>query len=218
VSWIAGLPKHNTTNLNANDHYYRERLRSLQAVDEIIDGVIKRLEKYGVLDNTYIFFSSDNGFHIGQHRLQPGKHCGFEEDINVPLIVRGPNVPKGAVSDLVTTHTDLAPTFLSIANGLMRPDFDGAAIPLEAAGLEEGMYTRHEHANIEYWGWAMPEGKFDQYYYTNNTYKALRIIGSGYNLYYSVWCTGDHQLYDLMVGSQWLDEFLVHGTTTDLGI
>ena len=35
--------------------------------------------------------------------------------------------------------------------------------------------------------------------YLNNTYKALRVIGEDYNLYYSVWCTNEHQLYDLSV-------------------
>ena len=37
-------------------------------------------------------------------------------------------------------------------------------------------------------------------YGSNNTYKALRIIGKNYNLFYSVWCTNEHELYDLKVG------------------
>jgi arylsulfatase A-like enzyme len=168
-------------------------------VDEIIDGVVKRLDDYGILDNTYIFYSSDNGYHIGQHRLQPGKECGFEEDINVPLIVRGPSVPKGEISDIVTTHTDLAPTFLSLVNGKLRADFDGAIIPLDVAGLDEAKVARHEHVNVEYWGFALSEGDYGQRWFDNNTYKALRVIGKGYNLYYSVWCSGEHQLYDLIV-------------------
>lgn len=199
VSWIAGLPKQNQENIDFNDHFYRNRLRALQAVDEIIDGVVKRLSDYGVLDNTYIFYSTDNGYHIGQHRLQPGKECGFEEDIHIPLIVRGPGVPEGKVSDIVTTHTDLAPTFLALAGGKLRSDFDGATIPLSARGLAEAKDTRHEHVNVEYWGFALAEGDYGQQYFVNNTYKALRIIGNGYNFYYSVWCSGEHQLYDLIV-------------------
>lgn len=158
-----------------------------------------RLDKAGVLDNTYIFYSSDNGYHIGQHRLGPGKECGFEEDINIPLIVRGPGVPKGKVSDIVTTHTDLAPTFLTLAGAPIRADFDGAAIPLDTAGLADAKKTRHEHVNVEYWGFALNEGDYGQVMFENNTYKALRVIGNGYNFYYSVWCSGEHQLYDLIV-------------------
>ena len=73
-----------------------------------------RLADYGILDNTYIIYSTDNGYHISQHRLNPGKECGFEEDINIPLIVRGPGVPVGE-ANVVTAHTDLAPTILKIA-------------------------------------------------------------------------------------------------------
>ena len=84
------MPLLNQTVIDYNDHFYRQRLRALQAVDEMIEGLVNRLESYGILDNTYIFYSSDNGYHVSQHRLHPGKECGFEEDINVPLIVRGP--------------------------------------------------------------------------------------------------------------------------------
>lgn len=115
VSWVRRLPRQTQENIHYNDHFYRSRLRSLQGVDEIVDGIVKRLEEYGVLENTFIIYSADNRYHIGQHRLQPGKECGFEEDINVPLIIRGPGVPKNVTTEVVTTHTDLAPTILRIA-------------------------------------------------------------------------------------------------------
>ena len=67
-------------------------MRALAAVDEMVGHLIDRLDAAGVLDNTYIFYSSDNGFHISQHRLHPGKMCGFETDIHVPMVVRGPGI------------------------------------------------------------------------------------------------------------------------------
>ena len=164
--------------------------------------MITRLTEHGILEDTYIFYSTDNGYHIGQHRLQPGKECGFEEDINIPLIVRGPSVPKGKVSDIVTSHTDLAPTFLSLAGGEIRSDFDGTPIPVVSTDLllaETGENKRGEHINIEYWGFALAEGKYEAHMYWNNTYKGLRLIGTDYNFYYSVWCSGEHELYDLTV-------------------
>ncbi|KAK8212924.1 hypothetical protein M8818_003089 [Zalaria obscura] len=197
VSWISELPQQSEENIDFNDEFYRKRLQALQAVDEIVEQVITRLDKAGILDNTYVFYSSDNGYHIGQHRLQPGKECGFEEDINVPLIVRGPGVAKGQVSDMVTSHTDLAPTFLSLAGGRIRDDFDGAAIPITSTQLLEAKETRREHVNIEYWGFALGEGDFGAGFKWNNTYKGLRLIGDDYNFYYSVWCSGEHELYDL---------------------
>ncbi|KAF2704668.1 Arylsulphatase [Pleomassaria siparia CBS 279.74] len=199
VNWVRGLPRQSQENVDANDHFYRQRLRALQGVDEIVDGIVSRLEQHGVLDNTYIVYSADNGYHIGQHRMQPGKECGFEEDIRVPLIIRGPGVPKNATTDIVTTHTDLAPTFLQIVGAPLRPDFDGEAIPLSKAGIQEATQKRHEHVNVEYWGIALAEGKVwdSPKIHTNNTYKGLRILGESYSFYYSVWCNNEHELYDL---------------------
>lgn len=198
VSWIGRLPKQNETNVKDNDQWYRSRLRALQAVDEIVEEVVKRLDEAGVLEETYIFFSTDNGYHIGQHRLQPGKQCAFEEDINIPFMVRGPGVPKGQTTDIVSSHTDLAPTFLRLAGGKLRDDFDGSVIPLTGAELEADK-TRSEHVNVESWGIIMSEGKHGAVLYPNHTYKALRVIGESYNYLYTVWCTGEHELYDLVV-------------------
>lgn len=221
ANWIKTLKRQNDTNVDYNDHFYRQRLRALQAVDELVDGLFTRLKEYDILDNTYVVYSSDNGYHVGQHRLQPGKSCGYEEDINVPLIVRGPNVAQNVSTDIVTTHTDLAPTFLDLLGIPLREDFDGDPIPLTENQIEETHDERQEHVTVEYWGYAAGEGIYDCAYPThtlhsltvhvlirtlkvdlsayNNTYKALRIRGSEYNLYYSVWCNNEHELYDMTV-------------------
>jgi arylsulfatase A-like enzyme len=216
ANWIRTLPFQSPENVAFNDHFYRQRLRTLQSVDELVDAVVARLEQHGLLDNTYVFYTTDNGFHIGQHRLQPGKECGFEEDINIPLIVRGPGVPKGQVAEVVTTHVDLAPTILGIAGvdleevaagkgkGGERFGFDGEGIPLTKGELEEAVHTRAEHVTVEFWGFAASEGRLfgddAQRVWVNNTYKAVRVIGGEYNFYYAVWCTNEHELYDLKVG------------------
>lgn len=186
-----------------------------------MEGVIAKLEEHGILDNTYIVYSSDNGFHIGQHRLQPGKSCGYEEDINVPLIIRGPGIAANLTTDVVSTHTDLAPTFFELLGIPLRPDFDGTPIPLteEAITQAKNSGARREHVGVEYWGLAMGEGIYDNgktrfialqmYLMTdfwigligprNNTYKSIRLYGEGYNLYYSTWCSNEHELYSLNV-------------------
>lgn len=156
------LKQQNKTNIDYNDHFHRQRLRALQAVDELVDGLFDRLREYDVLDNTYIIYSSDNGFHIGQHRLQPGKSCGYEEDVHIPLLVRGPGVSANFATDIVTTHTDLAPTFFDLLGIEQREDFDGTAIPVTETGIEKARQKQREHVNVEYWGFAGGEGKYDR--------------------------------------------------------
>lgn len=150
----------NHSQVEYNDEFYRSRLRALQAIDELVEGVVKLLDDHDVLENTYIIYTSDNGYHIGQHRLPPGKECGYEEDINVPLIIRGPGVPKGAVTDQVTSHTDLAPTILNLFGLRPRDEFDGEAIALDSRDLSRPDKKRQEHVNIEYWGSAFAESKY----------------------------------------------------------
>ncbi|KAK4241186.1 alkaline-phosphatase-like protein [Achaetomium macrosporum] len=215
ASWVRNLQPHTQENLAFNDHFYRQRLRALQSVDELVADVVERLAQHGLLENTYIFYTSDNGFHIGQHRLQPGKECGFEEDINVPLIVRGPGVPKGKVAEVVTSHVDLAPTLLRIAGVDLegRDDLDGEAVPLTEGELNKAENgTRHEHVTVEFWGMAISEGKVfredEKRWAANNTYKALRIIGGQYNFYYAVWCSNEHEFYDLTTDPYQLSNLL----------
>ncbi|KAL4925257.1 sulfatase family protein [Aspergillus undulatus] len=202
ANWIRELPQQNASTIEYHDHFYRQRLRALQGVDELVDSIVTRLEASGQLDNTYIIYTADNGYHIGQHRLPPGKTCGFEEDIRVPLFIRGPGIPENTIEDAVTTHIDLAPTIFDIANIPLREDFDGTPIPLPRKSGTA--YARHEHVTVEFWGKAYLEGEKGVLsnpdhlpFFTNNTYKSVRIIGESYDLAYTVWCTNEHELYDL---------------------
>lgn len=92
--------------------------------------------------------------------MQPGKTCTFEEDINIPMFIRGPGVPKNKVSDLVTSHTDLVPTIFNIAGIDLHADFDGESIPLNEKSIEIAQKKRHEHVNIEFWGPGAGEGLY----------------------------------------------------------
>ncbi|KAI4843147.1 arylsulfatase [Aureobasidium sp. EXF-8845] len=200
ASWIAQLPRLNDTMIDYNDEFQRARLRALQSVDEMIGRLVNLLDFKGVLEDTYIFFTTDNGFHASQHRMHPGKECGYDTDIHIPLVIRGPGITAGATTNIVTSHTDMAPTLLSLANAT-RPDFDGSAIPLLSSS--QNISTRGEHINVEFWGIGLPEGKFGiaeplgGLSYPNNTYKALRLVSGNYSIYYSVWCTGEHEFYNV---------------------
>ncbi|CAG7922101.1 unnamed protein product [Penicillium olsonii] len=195
VSWIHDLPYRNQSVVDYNDHYYRQRLRALQGVDELVDNLITRLEQSGKINNTFIIYTSDNGFHISQHRLPPGKTCGFEEDIRVPFMIRGPGIPENHVDETITTHIDIAPTLFDLAGLPLRTDFDGTPMPISKPNEQA-----HEHVTVEYWGRGMLEGGLSNLgvpTVPNNTYKAVRVLADDYNLFLSVWCNNEHELYDL---------------------
>lgn len=77
-----------------------------------------------------------------------------------PADNRGHGIPKGAETDQVTSHTDLAPTILELFGLALRDDFDGAAISLTGNELEKAESVGHEHVNLENWGFAIGEGKY----------------------------------------------------------
>ncbi|WP_169517142.1 sulfatase family protein [Azohydromonas australica] len=110
------------------DALYRRRRQSALALDDMVESLVATLRATGELERTYFFFTSDNGFHQGQHRLKEGKSKLFEEDIRVPLVVRGPDIPAGRVVHQIVANVDLAPTFADIA-GVETPDFvDGRSL------------------------------------------------------------------------------------------
>lgn len=97
-------------------HYTDRRAASLRAVDDAVAAAVRALADTGQLDNTYIFFTTDNADLLGEHGYI-GKNVLYEENLRIPLLVRGPGVPAGSRSDLPVTLFDLAPTFLQIAGG-----------------------------------------------------------------------------------------------------
>ena len=116
------LPLLTAQDIDNIDTLYRQRLRSMQAVDDMIAALVATLRETGELDNTYLFFTSDNGYHMGQHRLKPTKYLAYEEDIHLPLMVAGPGVPAGVTRAHLVGNTDFAPTFAELA-GVQTPAF-----------------------------------------------------------------------------------------------
>jgi N-acetylglucosamine-6-sulfatase len=135
------------------------------------------------LRNTYIVFTSDNGFHLAQHRLPAGKNSAYEEDIRVPLIVRGPHVPAGKVVEHLTGNIDLAPTFAELA-GAEAPDFvDGRSLV---------RFLRGRESSGESWrqGFLLEAG----FVTGNRVFQGIRGENFTYVEYLN---TGERELYDL---------------------
>lgn len=105
---MKALPRLNAADVTELDQIYRHRLGNLAYIDDMVGSVIQKMDELGILDNTYIIYTTDNGFHMGNHRLRAGKRCPYEEDINIPLLITGPGVAQGVTSEVVNSHTDMA--------------------------------------------------------------------------------------------------------------
>jgi len=103
------------------------RLQSLQAVDRAVGSLVDTLAEEGVLDNTYIVFSSDNGYSLGEHRFI-GKDVLTDEALQVPLLVRGPGITPGSSSDLPVTLVDLPTTFAALLGVSPAWQVDGTSL------------------------------------------------------------------------------------------
>jgi N-acetylglucosamine-6-sulfatase len=130
-AFIRRLPPLDQDQIAYLEYEYRRRIASLQAIDDMVGSIVAALGETGQLDNTYVIYTSDNGFHMGEHRLIAGKDTPYEEDIRVPMVMRGPGVSVGARVEALVVNIDLAPTFADIA-GVEAPDFvDGRSfLPL----------------------------------------------------------------------------------------
>ena len=125
---IRALPRLSAAAKREIDVLYRKRLQSLQAVDEAVAKVVAALAANGQLERTYLFFTSDNGYHMGEHRMPPGKYTPYEEDVHVPLLVRGPGVPEGITIGALASSVDLAPTFAELAGATLSAEPDGRSL------------------------------------------------------------------------------------------
>ena len=128
-SQIRNDPLLSEADIQELDKIYRLRVQAMQAVDEMIAMLITTLKEIGQLDNTYVIFTSDNGFHMGQHRQRNGKDLPYEEDIRVPFLVRGPGIPAGQViNEFLVGNVDFAPTIAELA-GVVPPNYvDGRSL------------------------------------------------------------------------------------------
>ena len=110
-AYIAELPLLTARQQRNIDNLYRRRAQSLQDVDRSVAALVNTLQQSGELSSTYIIFTSDNGFHLGQHRMPSGKQTANEPDIHLPLLVRGPGITAGShVPAIAGTSTSPPPS------------------------------------------------------------------------------------------------------------
>ena len=126
--WIRGLSRLSDAEKAEIDTRHERRAESLQALDDLVAGVVNKLKEKGVLSNTYLFFTSDNGWEEGEHRLDFGKWRPYEEDVRIPLLVRGPGVEAGSHTQRLALNTDYLPTFTDLAGAQTPAYTDGRSL------------------------------------------------------------------------------------------
>jgi N-acetylglucosamine-6-sulfatase len=101
-------------------------LEELQDIDAQVGRLLDTLQATGQLANTYVFFTSDNGFMLGENR-QRGKNWAYEASVELPLVVRGPGVDVGttnALASMVDVWATLA-NFVGVAGDVA---YDGRSL------------------------------------------------------------------------------------------
>jgi arylsulfatase A-like enzyme len=140
--WLAGRDPLTATEKQVIDTGFRKRVQAVQAVDRMIGELRGALARAGVAGNTYVVFSSDNGYHMGQYRLNPGKMTAFDTDIRVPLVAAGPGVHAGTGSTAAVQNIDLAPTFQHLSGAPVPSNVDGhSLVPLLRGGSGDSWRT-----------------------------------------------------------------------------
>jgi N-acetylglucosamine-6-sulfatase len=191
-SWLAGHPPLNAHQLRHINSVFRRRVEDMQSVDDMINSIESTLTANGIANNTYIVFSSDNGLHMGQWRLAPGKLTAFDTDIRVPLVVIGPGVPAGSQTDALSENIDLAKTFTAIGGTSIADD--GHSL----LGLWHGQ-TPLDWRNailVEHHGPDLAQNDPDRQSYASGnplTYEAMRTHG----FLYVEYLDGELEYYDL---------------------
>ena len=104
---------------------FRERRESLLAVDQGVEAIIQALDRAGELDDTYVLFTSDHGYMQGEHRIPEGKMLPYDASTHVPLLIRGPGIPRGRRTKALVGDVDLAPTILDATRTRATRTLDG---------------------------------------------------------------------------------------------
>lgn len=193
--YFAGQPRLDQDAIRGINIEHRGRLASLQVVDRAIRDFIDTLREKGELQNTFIFFTSDNGYHMGERRLAHGKMTPLLSDVRVPLVVRGPGVAAGTVREELVQNTDFGPTVAEIA-GAQTPGFvdgrsllpllQGQSVSWRTASLFEGRAANVPRAHLGFSGLTTRSGdhyieypdEFREFYDLGDDPHLLRSLSS----------------------------------------
>ncbi|MEZ5096661.1 MAG: sulfatase [Nocardioides sp.] len=167
---------------------HQQRVEALQAVHRAVQRTVATLRETGQLDNTYLVFTSDNGFVLGEHNLT-GKLWYFHDIVGIPMYIRGPGLPAGLSSDTPVTNADWAPTFAALAGATPTRDVDGVdvlpwlttksarrVVPVEGYPVRGGTTARYTGVVVGPWTFVRaPSGRSEMYYRTVDPYELTNL-------------------------------------------
>jgi len=176
---------------------YRERLESLQDVDDAVARLVADLKEAGEYRDTLIIFTSDNGFLMGEHRYT-GKTFPYEESVRVPLLMAGARVPAGEVRDQTVTMVDLAPTILDAAGAMPGRVSDGMSLlpvarSASAAAWDTVLLQAGPADDVDGGDQPLPDPALAAAEDTNWLYRGVRTDRYTYARYPG---SGEQELYD----------------------
>ncbi len=128
---IRQRPLLNARQVAAIQENWQQRRETLMSVDEAIASIVDTLRQAGELDNTFILFTSDNGFFHGEHRVSNGKVLWYEPSIHLPLLLRwtgNTSLPRGVHRSQLTMNVDDAETILDAAGVRAGRTVDGVSL------------------------------------------------------------------------------------------
>ncbi len=108
--------------------YWDKQLEAERSIDDGVKLLIDTLGSLHRLRNTYIIFTSDNGFFFGEHRLIGGKFLAYEPSTHLPFLIRGPHIRAGTESNELVGNIDIAPTVLELAGVEADKSIDGRSM------------------------------------------------------------------------------------------
>lgn len=160
--------------------YMRDYAKTLRSLDDSVGETLDYLEKSGLLDNTLVIYTSDQGFYMGEHGWFD-KRFMYEESLNTPLVMRLPKGfdRRGVIEELVQ-NIDYAPTILDIAACKIPEDMQGRSLlPLlkgEPAEWRKGIYYHFyeypaEHMVKRHYGIRTDRYKLIRFYYDVETWE-----------------------------------------------
>ena len=183
--WIRSRPRLDTGQIADVDRLHEARAETLQSVDDLVAGVVRKLKNEGVMGNTYIFFTSDNGWSQGEHRRTGGKANPYEEDVRMPLLVRGPGIAAGSTTHKAALNTDFLPTFADLAATGMPGYADGRSLRPVLMGYS----TAWRNA-------VLLESHQGPWTHAASTHHGILTVGVHQRKYVE-YATGERELYDL---------------------
>lgn len=148
--WLRELKPLGAKQIDKIDNIFRNRVRCVMSIDDMLGSIRKVLKETGTSNHTYIFFSSDNGYHLGDYSMLQGKQTPFDIDIRVPLIGYGPAISAGTLQEAIVSNIDLAPTFAALA---------GVQLPGAPDGKDIQHLLRQDTRKIDWRNFAIIEHK-----------------------------------------------------------